>query len=90
MCEVLSTSNAQSDLKDKLFSYHRATVPYYWIIDPEHETLTVYRFSFEGYVVSAAAGRADRVRVEPFQEVEIEIALLFGGRGVSVRVARLG
>jgi Uma2 family endonuclease len=81
VCEVLSASNAESDLRDKLFSYHRATVPHYWIIDPEHETLTVYRFSSEGYVVVAAGGRADRIRAEPFQEIELEVALLFGSDG---------
>jgi Uma2 family endonuclease len=36
-CEVLSTSNAETDLGKKLFSYHRTAVPHYWILDPEHQ-----------------------------------------------------
>jgi Uma2 family endonuclease len=78
VCEVLSTSNAEHDLGTKLFSYHRAGVPHYWILDPEHETLTVYRFSGEGYVVAASAGREERIRAEPFDAVELCVALLFG------------
>lgn len=79
VCEVLSTSNADTDLGTKLFTYHRAEVPHYWIIDPEHETLTVYRFSRDGYLVVAIAGRNQQVRAEPFEAIELDVALLFGG-----------
>jgi Uma2 family endonuclease len=79
VCEVLSISNAETDLGTKLFSYHRAGIPFYWIIDPEHETLTVYRWSGEGYVVGMTAGRRDKLRVAPFEDIELEVALLFGG-----------
>jgi Uma2 family endonuclease len=77
--EVLSTSNAETDLGKKLLCYHRAGIPHYWIVDPEHEVLTVYRWGNEGYVVLLTAGRKDTVRAAPFEEVELEIAQLFGG-----------
>ncbi len=76
--EVLSKSNAETDLGKKLLAYHRAEIPHYWIIDPEHETLTVYRWSHEGFVVVMSAGRHDKVRAPPFEQVELEIVLLFG------------
>ena len=79
IAEILSISNAETDLGPKLFSYHRAGVPHYWIVDPEHETLTVYRWSPDGYVVQTTAGRHDRVRAAPFEDLEIEISQLFGG-----------
>lgn len=79
IAEVLSFVHAENDLGDKLFSYQRAGVAHYWIIDPEHETVTVYRSTAEGYVVTVVAGRAERVRLPPFEEIEIEIAQLFGG-----------
>ena len=78
VAEILSKSNAENDLGDKLFAYQRAGVPHYWIIDPEHETLTVYRLTSEGYVVQLTAGKRDRVRAAPFEEIELEIAQLFG------------
>ena len=49
--EVLSPSTAKNDLVDKMQTLHACEVPHYWIVDPEHETLTVYRFTREGYVV---------------------------------------
>ena len=79
VAEILSKSNARRDLGDKLFGYHRAGVGHYWIIDPEHQTLTVYRYATEGYFVALTAGRGQKVRAEPFDEVELEIDLLFGG-----------
>jgi Uma2 family endonuclease len=79
VCEVLSVSNASTDLGSKLFAYYRAGVPHYWIADPEHETLTVYRRSSSGYVVAASAGRRDRISAEPFEAVELAVALMSGG-----------
>ena len=79
VAEVLSKSTATNDLGVKLATYHRAGVPHYWIIDVEHETLTAYRASAEGYVVLLSAGRNERVRAAPFEDIEIEIELLFGG-----------
>ncbi len=78
VAEILSPSNAETDLGTKLFAYQRAGVPHYWIIDPEHETLTVYRCTVEGYVVHLTAGKRERVHAPPFEEVEIEIAQPFG------------
>jgi Uma2 family endonuclease len=78
VCEVLSVSNASTDLGSKLFAYYRAGVPHYWIVDPEHETLTVYRRSSSGYVVAASAGRSDRIAAEPFEAIELSVGLMFG------------
>ncbi len=77
ICEVLST-NRQNDLIKKKRAYHRHEVPHYWLLDPDQETLTVYRFSPDGYVEILIAGRQERVRAEPFQELEISVATLFG------------
>jgi Uma2 family endonuclease len=79
VCEVLSPSNAHIDLVEKLETFLRCEVPHYWIVDPEHETLTVYRWSRDGYILALTAGRTDRrVRAEPFDAIEIDVGLLFG------------
>ena len=49
-----------------------------WIIDPQNETLTVLRWTADGYVVALTAGRTDRVRAEPFEAVELPVGVLFG------------
>ena len=78
VAEVLSVTNAERDLGTKLFAYQHAGIPHYWIIDPEHQTLTVYRLSAEGYVVALTAGKADRVHAPPFAELELVVGELFG------------
>lgn len=77
VAEVLSASNARNDLVKKMHVYHRTGVPHYWIIDPDRETLSVYRHTPDGFLVALIAQPGDVVRAEPFVEVEIEVAELF-------------
>lgn len=76
--EVLSPSNASHDLVKKLRVYHQSHVDHYWIVDPQNETLTVLRWTPDGYLAALTAGRADRVRAEPFEAVELAVGVLFG------------
>lgn len=78
ICEVLSPSNASHDRVRKLGLYHRVEVPHYWIADPREESLTVMRWSPDGYVTVLAARRGETVRAEPFDAIEIEVGTLFG------------
>jgi Uma2 family endonuclease len=78
VAEVLSKATAKHDVSEKLFSYHRAGVPHYWVLDPIHELLTVYAWNAAGYVALMMAGRGERVRAAPFTEIEIEVTELFG------------
>lgn len=78
VCEVLSPSNASNDLVKKLRVYHRTHVDHYWIVDPQNETLTVLRWTPDGYLTALTAGRGDRVRAEPFEEMELSVGVLFG------------
>lgn len=78
VCEVLSHSNARHDLVKKMRVYHRAAVPHYWIVDPDRETLSVYRFTVDGYLMALMAEPGELVRAEPFGEVELDVGALFG------------
>jgi Uma2 family endonuclease len=77
VCEVLST-NKRNDLVKKKRGYHRFGVPHYWILDPEEETLSVNRWTTDGYVEVLAAERTDRVHAEPFDAIELRVGVLFG------------
>jgi Uma2 family endonuclease len=77
VCEVLST-NRRNDLIKKKRVYHRHEVPHYWVIDPEDETLSVYRWAPEGYIELLAAERSETVRAEPFEAVPLRVGVLFG------------
>jgi Uma2 family endonuclease len=78
ICEIVSPSNARSDLVDKRHVYQRHGVPFYWIVDPRSATVTVYRLEGGEYVLGAVAGRGERVRAEPFGGVELPVGTLFG------------
>lgn len=78
ICEILSSSNAKTDLVDKLALYARTKVPHYWIVDPQTETLTVHRLVPDGYLIALRAGREAIVRAEPFDAIELRVGTLFG------------
>jgi Uma2 family endonuclease len=78
ICEVLSHSNARNDLVKKMRVYHRASVPHYWIVDPDRETLSVYRFTADEYLMALMAEPGELVRAEPFGDVELDVGALFG------------
>jgi Uma2 family endonuclease len=75
---VLSPSNAGNDRVKKMRLYHRFGVPHYWLVDPEEQSLSVFRWTSEGYLLALAAERGEQVRAEPFVDVELDVAALFG------------
>jgi Uma2 family endonuclease len=77
ICEILST-NRRNDLVKKKRAYHQHRVGHYWLIDPIDETLAVHRWHPDGYVEVLMADRDDRVHAEPFDAIEIWVAVLFG------------
>jgi Uma2 family endonuclease len=78
VCEVLSSSNAHNDVVTKFQVFQRNAVPHYWLVDPEREVLTVYRYTEQGYLVALQADRKQTVRAEPFDAIELRVGLLFG------------
>ena len=78
ICEVLSRANARNDLVKKMRVYHRVGVPHYWIVDPDRETLSVHRWTPDGYLMALMAEPGNRVQAEPFGEVLLDVGALFG------------
>lgn len=79
VCEVLTDSDAgRRDGLQKRRIYADHGVPHYWLLDTEREQLTVLRLENHGYVEVLHAGRADRVNAEPFQELLLQVGVLFG------------
>jgi len=78
ICEIISPSNAANDLIKKHRVYHQHGVPHYWILDPRDESLTVLRWTAEGYVQALGAVRGERVRPEPFGGFEWLVGVFFG------------
>jgi Uma2 family endonuclease len=78
ICEVVSFSNANDDTVKKLRLYQQVSIPHYWIVDPRDSTVTVMRWSTEGYITVMRAERGETVRAEPFDAVELVVGTLFG------------
>ena len=75
-CEILSPSNATHDTVKKLRLYQRVGIPHYWFADPRDATLTVMRWSPDGYITVLRAERHEVVRAEPFDAIEIAVGTL--------------
>ena len=54
ICEVLSPSNASTDTVRKMRLYHQCRIPHSWLLDPIAETLTVFRYTPDGYLQTLA------------------------------------
>jgi Uma2 family endonuclease len=79
VCEILS-SNRKHDTVTKFEVLGRAAVPHYWLVDVDARELVVHRREREGWLrVAAFVGEpGQRVRLEPFDAVELELGVLFG------------
>jgi Uma2 family endonuclease len=78
ICEVISPLRARDDRVTKLRLYHRAGVPYYWVVDSRDSTIEIMRWSEPGYVTLQTAERGETIRAEPFDAIEIVVGTLFG------------
>jgi Uma2 family endonuclease len=74
VCEILSPNTRGYDRIKKMPVYGRFEVQYIWLLDPVDRTLEVYRLESSRWVAIGLYGEHDRVRAEPFAEVEINLA----------------
>jgi len=81
VCEILSPSTARVDRVRKLPIYARSEVRHAWLIDPAARTLEVLRLESSRWVLLGAHGEDARVRVEPFDAIEIDLSRLWGRAG---------
>jgi Uma2 family endonuclease len=77
ICEVLSPGTAQADRADKLPLYARERVPHVWLLDPIARTLEVLRLTGLHWTLLAVHKNAERVRAEPFDAFELDLAVLW-------------
>lgn len=78
ICEVLSPSTAAFDRAEKMPLYAREGVRHAWLIDPLTKTLEVFALGPQNrWMVIGAYRDAARVRAEPFDAIELDLALLW-------------
>lgn len=77
VCEVLSPSTATLDRAGKLPVYAREGVRHVWLLDPEARMLEVFRLEGARYSLLVTHTGMARVRAEPFEALELELAALW-------------
>jgi Uma2 family endonuclease len=77
VCEILSPNTFRRDKVLKMPLYARNGIQYFWLIDPIAKTLDTFRLEAGRWIVSGIYAENDKVRTEPFPEVEIDLNLLW-------------
>ena len=77
VCEVLSPSTAKMDRAEKLPLYARARVGHVWLVNPLLRTLEVMRLDGGLWKLVDVARDAAKVRAEPFDAIELDLAILW-------------
>ena len=77
--EILSPSTASNDMKNKRRLYQKSGVKEYWIIDPIHKTVQIYKVNKKGrYGFPETYGEDDKIKVGLFKdELEIDLSIVF-------------
>jgi Uma2 family endonuclease len=74
LCEVLSPSTEKADRAEKLAIYAAAGVDHAWLVNPRARTLEVLRRQGTQWLTVAIHKDDDRVRAEPFDAIELDLA----------------
>ena len=78
ICEVLSKSTETFDREEKMPVYAREGVRHAWLVDPIARTLEVYELSGKrSWGTPAMHGGAARIRVPPFEALELDLSALW-------------
>jgi Uma2 family endonuclease len=74
VCEVISPRTAKYDRREKMRIYARERVDFVWLVDPLARTLEAFRFDGALWVTAGAFADSERVRAEPFADVELDLS----------------
>lgn len=77
VCEILSPSTFRIDRVRKMPIYAAHGVPYLWLIDPIAKVLETFQLKDGAWMVMGNYGDKDKVRAQPFHEVEIDLGSLW-------------
>lgn len=77
ICEVLSPSTALVDRRHKRPIYALERVTHLWLVDPDAQSIEVFRLDGETYRLVATHGAQEVARLEPFDAIELELGALW-------------
>jgi Uma2 family endonuclease len=77
VCEVLSPRTRRIDKVQKMRIYGREGVRHVWHVDPLAQTLDIFRRHENHWLLVDSFVGEERVRAEPFEALELELALVW-------------
>jgi Uma2 family endonuclease len=77
VCEILSERTRSRDKGQKMRIYAREGVRHLWHVDPLARTLEIFRLQENQWVLVHSFTGEARVRAEPFEALELELALVW-------------
>lgn len=77
VCEILSPSTEREDRTEKLPLYARARASHAWLINPQTNTLEVFRLEGARWVLASTFSGEALVRTEPFDAIEFDLSALW-------------
>lgn len=77
VCEVVSPGTERLDRAKKMPVYAREKVSHLWLVNPMARTLEAYRLVEARWLLLATHEGATRIRAEPFDAVELDLAPLW-------------
>ena len=76
--EILSPGNSKREMKDKYQLYQSASIPEYWLVDPEREFVIIYSLNEEGkYIGSEPFTNEDIVKSSVLKGLKIDLSEVF-------------
>jgi Uma2 family endonuclease len=76
-CEILSERTRRMDKGQKMRTYAREGVRHVWQVDPLARTLDIFRLQERDWLLVGSFVAEARVRAEPFEAIELELALVW-------------
>ena len=87
ICEVLSKSTEKTDRAEKMPIYASSGVQYAWLVHPMRRTLEASRLHDQRWLSIGVYKDADRARIEPFDAIELDLALLWANNPLPSRAS---
>jgi Uma2 family endonuclease len=77
VCEVLSPATARVDRAEKMPISARERVTHVWLVDPDEQTLEIYRLDGDTYRIIVTHAGSAICRAEPFDAIELDLSALW-------------
>jgi len=81
--EILSPATVRRDRPQKATLYAASKIPYYWIVDPQNETIEEYRLEEDRYTLIKKWGRSERIDSDVFAELSLSLDTLFDWKDLA-------